>query len=411
MTAPGADEQISVLHLGEGVGPWFGGPGSDLPNYCRALADLGAKVTFAVGWSSEKDMPEKVFSSTRYRASSGGEYSLMGFRCYFAHRWRFAPGLARWLARSISKFDIVHLHSLYSFPVLMGRRFAVSAGKPYIISPHAVLAPIQRSVSPKKKAIYNALFARETMNNAAAAIFSAETEREDARPLGYFSPSVVIPYGIDLTPFETLPRFGTFRRRHLAGYEGPVVLYLGRLNAKKGLDLLIPAFTRVAREHPGVRLVLAGWGDPPSYADFLAGEIAKAGLSDRVAQVGFLSNEDKVAAFVDSDLFVLPSWSENFGAAMFEAMACGKPVVISKGVNLYNEVEECGAGIAAELDSDSMASALSKVLGSEDLRHEMGQNGRRLAVKYSSNETAAYFLDLYGHILGGESAATWSRGR
>jgi glycosyltransferase involved in cell wall biosynthesis len=279
--------------------------------------------------------------------------------------------------------DFVTLHSLYSFPVLTGYAVARRFNKPFGLWPHGVLAPVQREVGRRKKAIYDSIVARRILDSASVLLYTAEGERDEAAPLGLTAPSVVIPHGIDRAQFEKLPARGAFRQKYLAGHRGPVVLSLGRLNVKKGLDLLVKAMALVRRECPDARLVIAGGGHPPSFTNQVENWVAQAGISDTTVLTGTLEHYDKLSAFADSDVFVLPSAAENFGFAMFEAMACGMPVVCSDTVNYAGEVSRFDAGIVANRTPADVAAGIKLLLRDPDRRARLGQNGVKLVSIYS----------------------------
>jgi glycosyltransferase involved in cell wall biosynthesis len=399
-------ESLRVLHLAEGVGFRHGGPGIDLPNYCRAMAAQGAHVTLAVAWSDATDRPESVLGCARWDFGSGGSLEIKGFRALKPHRWRMAPGLALWLWRHVAHFDIVHLHSFYSFPVFQGALLSTLWRTPFVMSTHGVLAPVQRTVSPRLKSIYDRVILKPLLPHTAAIIFSTKREREEAGALVAGLQNAIIPNGISLDRYEQLPPRGSFRERYLGGWSGPLMLYLGRLNAKKGLDILVPAFARAVAQGIDARLAIAGAGDPPRYAETIQHLITEQGLSERVVLTGALNEEEKIAAFADSDAFVLPSRAENFGSAMFEAMACGLPVIVSTGVDLHYEVTAAGAGLAIGLDADRLAEGLVLMIANDDFRMQCAPAAHALAGRYSNTRTAERWIQLYKQIIAGTCRGT-----
>src|SRR6185436_20783168 len=150
-----------------------------------------------------------------------------------------------------------------------------------------------------------------------------------------------------------------------------IVLFLGRLNFKKGLDLLVRAFGEVARRRPDVHLVLAG-PDDDGYGATVRRWLGAEGVLDRVTFTGMLLGRAKLAAFRDADVFVLPSYTENFGMAVVEAMACGRPVVISDHVNIWHEVAAAGAGRVTRCDAGEVAAALLGLLDDPAARRAAG---------------------------------------
>jgi glycosyltransferase involved in cell wall biosynthesis len=157
-----------------------------------------------------------------------------------------------------------------------------------------------------------------------------------------------------------------------------IVLFIGRLHHKKGLDLLIAAFDRLRSTRPDARLLIAG-PDADGYGAKVRGWVRDRGLDDLVLFAGMLEGGDVVQAYVDADVFVLPSYSENFGMTVVEAMACQTPVVISDQVNIHAEISEAGCGLVVPCDADRIATAMHKVLENETGRKTMGVAGRLTA--------------------------------
>ena len=156
-----------------------------------------------------------------------------------------------------------------------------------------------------------------------------------------------------------------------------MVLFLGRLHQKKGLELLVGAFARVATKCPSAHLVLIGSGDR-SYVERITQMIGDSGVAHRSTITGQLEEADKLAAFADADLFVLPSFGENFGIAVVEAMACGLPVVVSDKVGIWQDVAKAKAGIVTQCDSNEISDAVETLVNDPGLRATLGRNGRRL---------------------------------
>lgn len=285
----------------------------------------------------------------------------------------------------IARADFVMLNSLYSFAVLSGYLGARRFGKKYSLTPHGVLAPFQRSVSRRKKTVYDFLFARRILEEASVLFYSAEGERNETAALQLHAPSVIIPHGIDLEPFAQLPARGVFRQKYLNGFDGPLALYLGRLNAKKGLDVLIQAMSLVHQKKPQARLALVGAGDPPEFAAQVQAWVHEKNLQDVIVMPGLLMGVEKMQALADADLFVLPSHAENFSYALFEAMASRLPVVIADALNFAPHVRAMGAGRVVAREPAALAGAMLELLASPETRTLMGARGAQLAARYSWN--------------------------
>ena len=321
------------------------------------------------------------------RHEGTGTFGILTTRTWT--RWAFSPDLLRQLNRIVGSADFLILHSLYSFPVMAGYLLARLYGKPYGVWPHGVLAPFQRTISVGKKHMYNKLLANRIMAEAAVIFYSAEGEREEAAPLNFHTPSVVIPDGFNPQEFAVLPERGRFRARFLGGHKGPLVLFLARLHAKKGLDLLITAMRRVIAARPDARLAIVGPPDPLSFKQQVLQWIHESGIETHTALTGAFGPEMRLQVFADADVYVLPSHAENFGMSVFEAMACGVPVVVSETLNYANEIAQSGAGFAVPRTPEKFCDAIVELINQPELRREIGSRGRLLARKYSLEDTGA----------------------
>jgi glycosyltransferase involved in cell wall biosynthesis len=227
------------------------------------------------------------------------------------------------------------------------------------------------------KRLYERWFDFPNLQAADAIHYTSEDERERASFLKLRTPTFVVPNGIDWSRFETLPRRGRFRTRLGIG-QAPLILFLGRINFKKGLDLLIRAFDVLRPSIPDARLAIVG-PDNEGYGEKVRHWIEERDLREQVDIVDHLNELEALEAFVDADAFVLPSYTENFGITVIEAMACETPVVISDQVNIHREVTSLGAGVVTRCDVDEIARALSDLLSHPEKGRQMGTAGRRAA--------------------------------
>ena len=179
-----------------------------------------------------------------------------------------------------------------------------------------------------------------------------------------------------------------------------MILFLGRINFKKGLDLLALAYGIVARQRDDVHLVLAG-PDNEGYGRKVRKWLTEEGVLERVTFTGMILGKTKVAALRDADVFVLPSYTENFGVAVVEAMTCGLPVVISNKVNIWNEVTEAEAGVVVNCKPNELAEALLELLDDPEYRKSLGKNGKKLvSAKFTWDKVAERMIKVYENILG-----------
>jgi glycosyltransferase involved in cell wall biosynthesis len=207
---------------------------------------------------------------------------------------------------------------------------------------------------------------------------------------------VVIPEGMQLLDGAAPDIRNRFHE--LRGKD--VVLFLSRINFKKGMDILARAFGIVARAHPNAHLVIAG-PDNEGYGKKVRKWLDEEGVLPRTTFTGMLSGADKVAAFRSASVFVLPSYTENFGIAIVEAMSVGVPVVISNKVNIWREIEAAGAGTIVRCDHVETADAILRLLGDSELRNEMGKRGAQLVRRqFTWERVAEQMLALYEDLIG-----------
>jgi len=361
-----------------------------VPTILRSTAARGHSVVLLMGGRpipGREDLVVPDSDGALARQEGLGTFGIVTGKALT--RWACSPSMLWRFSGLVREADFVTLHSLYSFPVLAGYLLARRHRKPYGIWPHGVLAPIQRKIGVGKKYVYNKLLADRILRNASVLFYSAEGEREEAGSLGLDTPSVIVPDGFNPDEFATLPVRGRFRKRFLNGHAGPLVLFLARLHAKKGVDLLIRAMRSVIAERPDARLAIVGPPDPVPFHKQVLRWVEENGIERQTVVPGVAGPEMRLEAFADADVYVLPSYAENFGFSVFEAMACAIPVVVSDTLNYAAEIAQSGAGLAVPRTPEQFSAAILNLLDRPDLRSQMGSCGRLLARKYSPEETGA----------------------
>lgn len=288
--------------------------------------------------------------------------------------FRISRPLASALSENIKKFDLVHVHSLYLFTTLAAGFFAKRHGVPMIIRPHGTLDPYIYPRHRYRKRVVEWLYQNRLFRRAAAVHYTTAEERDLAAPYTFERPGFVVPLGLDMADYRPLPPRGTFRARYPETRDKHVLLFLSRINFKKGLDVLAQAFGRIAKERDDVHLVIAG-PDNDALKPKVEGWLKEAGVFEKTTFTGMLMGEDKLAAFRDADLFVLPSFSENFGIAVIEAQACGLPVLISDRVNIWREIKDGGGGEVEPPEPERFAARILDMLEDRDRLAAQGEAG------------------------------------
>ena len=362
---------MRILHVVPGISPKYGGP-TNIPGLLRGLIRHGVETTLV---TTDNDPDGRLDVPLNVPATRDGVPHVFHHVWPVGSRFGFAPSLVSTLKRTISSYDLVHIHWLYNFACVAAAHAAVAAGVPFVVQPRASLDPHMRRKNDVVKRVYLSTIGRPLLTRAAAVVFTAEDERQRAS-YSPRRPEWVVPNGLDLAAYEPLPPRGTFRAAFPA-LDGPFLLFLGRTSRQKGLDILLPAFHRLLETRPDLRLVLAG-PDHEGYAAEVRSLAQALGVADRVLFPGLITGDLKLAAFVDADLFVLPSYAENFGGVIIEALACGLPVVISDQVNIHRELSIAGAATVVTCSTASVAAGIDSALADADSRRRIAVLGPSL---------------------------------
>ncbi len=249
--------------------------------------------------------------------------------------------LMQWLGANVRRFDLVVINGVWLFPSVAAWRAAIKSGTPYVVFTHGALDVFFKRRYPLKhlkKMVYWPLQYR-ILQQAAAVFFTSEAERDNA--IASFRPnrwkSVVIPYGTNKPAGDPEAQRTQFLAKLPQVRGKRFLLFLSRIHEKKGCDLLIEAFAHVAQSDPELQLVMAG-PDQVGLQASLEAQARSLGVADRVHWPGMLVGDEKTGAFYACEAFVLPSHQENFGIAVAEALACGRPVLISDQINIWRDI-------------------------------------------------------------------------
>lgn len=298
----------------------------------RWQAILGEDVTLITGVAVDSDVSTGPLTSTGIVVK---EFQVLG-----PHLFRYAPGLMGYLNQNVEGFDLFVLHSAYQYPTFAASLICRRTGTPYILMPHGSLDPAVRIEHPTRNRIIDFLYHDEVLCNAAAWHFTSEGERERCERRLWRS-SFVEPLGVNPCAEPRTRRNDAFREKYAIPKAAKLFLFLSRITRKKGIDILLEAFRRAAAANQGIYLALCGSIDQDMEAlVHAARQIADIG--ERIVLTGYITGALKDAALCDADYFVLPTYSENFGIAAFEALAFGLPVITTTGMDLHAELAKSG---------------------------------------------------------------------
>jgi glycosyltransferase involved in cell wall biosynthesis len=267
-----------------------------------------------------------------------------------------------WLEENLERFDAVIVNGLWQFHGLAVAR-AARGRKPYFVCPHGMLDPWFKQAYPLKHAkkwLYWPWAEYRVLRDAAGVVFTSHEECRLARESFwlYRAKEAVIPYGITAPPPNYNELDALFLHAH-PGLRGKrLILFLSRIHPKKGCDLLLHAFAQVSEQFPDAHLLFAG-PDQINWRRDLEVLAQKLGVVPRVHWLGMLHGEMKWGALRAAELFVLPSHQENFGLAVVESLACGTPVLISRKVNIWSEIEKHGGGLFCNPEVNSLREQLA----------------------------------------------------
>jgi len=382
------------------LAPRFGGPSKACVEMAEATVRLGHEVSiYSTNMDGDNDLDVPLRRET---IKNGVKYKY--FQVNSPRFWKPSISMAKALNNDIPSFDLVHIHSLYLFHNLVGGYYCRKHDIPYIARPHGTLDPFLYKRHRWRKILVEKLFENRNLKNASAIHFTTEEEKLLAEKHCFGTPRFIVPNGLDTTMYDKLPVKGTFQKLYPETLGKQIILFFSRLNFKKGLDILAPAFARLAKENKKLHLVLAG-PDNEGLGDWVKKVISDAqlpveGAEKCVTITGMLSGENKLAALNDANLFVLPSYTENFGIAVIEAMLCGLPVIISDKVNIWRDVENDNAGLVGPCDREWFTANIRKLLADKNTCLTMGKAGiKSVKSRYDWNKIAVKLEGEYEKII------------
>lgn len=319
----------------------------------------------------------------------------------------FQPGAYHQLEQLAStQIDLIHNHGLWMFPNIYARQAALVNRLPLVISPRGMLESWSLKNSRYKKRLAWILYEQKNLNSATAFHATSEEEVQSIRKLGYKQPIALIPNGITIPSLSNLPNREVLIRAFPRLNNQKWLLFLSRLHPKKGIDNLLYVWQLLINQFPDWHLIIAG-PDLIGYRAKLESLTTQLKLTEKVTFTGMLSGELKISALSQSDLFVLPTHSENFGIAIAESLAYGVPAITTKGAPWKDLVEyHCGWWI--DDTQKALKEALLEAMKLSDReRQEMGCRGRTMVdKKYSWDVIAEEMSKVYHWILSKENCPT-----
>lgn len=377
----------------------YGGTVAAMHCLNRALAKKGIQISV---YTTDLGLEGKV-AVNQEQNLEGVKVTYFSFTKFFQFMgtagWQFSRQMTRALKNNLQGFDAVFIVDIWNYPAAIAAHYSRMYKKPYILIPSGMLYPYAFSKKIWKKWPYYYLVVKRDLKHAALMQYTTEDEEKKTHPfLALKNKAVVIPNGIDLLEFSNLPGREILRDSYAYLKDKKIILFVGRLRWIKGLDILVKAYVLLAKERADVHLLIAG-NDVGGFGKEVRRWVKQAGMNHRVTFTGILNNREKLAAYAGSDIFVLPSYSENFGMAAVEAMACGLPAIISNKVGIYKEVEQNKAGIVIDTNAPDLYRAIKTLLENRDLREEIKVNAKKLVREnYDIDKVAGKMIRIYEEL-------------
>jgi glycosyltransferase involved in cell wall biosynthesis len=357
---------MKILNIG-GYTWDIGGPPKVIYDHAIVQMKLGAEVTILTLISEG----QKLYTTPQ------GATIISLKRHWFSKLWaEFSIELYHWVKKHGEEYDIIHIHGIWHFagitPYLAGLK------TPKCITIHGLLDPWTLRKGYWKKYLFGLLFQKSIIRNTELILVLNVDEKADLKGFIHFEhPNVVtIPNGISTKEFELLPAKQSFKKRFNIPPEKKIILFMSRINLKKGLDLLLPAFKEVLTKRDDTILIIAGPDD--GYQTITEDFIDAHHLQNQIQLVGMLTGEVKKEALADATIFALPSHSEGFSIAALEALISGVPSLFSDKVGFGEAIIETKSAHIIDLTVESISNGINKMLDDNEYCENLSKNGIEL---------------------------------
>jgi glycosyltransferase involved in cell wall biosynthesis len=375
----------TILQSISGIWEHTGGPAESVPRLCSALTKKGLRVILA------------TLNGPLSTAAVEAQREGVDVRTY-PHYGQFSLSLLKEMKFLSGEADLIHGHGLWLPTNWIAGRYARKRNKPFVISLRGTVNPNALKHSYWKKRIAGHFF--DDMNLAYASCLHATSlnEYKAIRSYGLNNPVAIIPNGINYDDFNSLPSKALLMNKYPSLGGKKIVLFMSRISWEKGLRELSESWNNISSDYPDWALLIVGSGSPDYVADIKSDFALHNGK--QVVWTGFLSGDEKLAAYAAADLFVLPSHSENFSLVTAEALAAGLPVITTHGTP-WSELPENKCGWWIPIGTEHLTRTMQEAMGLSDAeRQRMGENGRMLIKsKYTWDQIADQMASVYDWIL------------
>ena len=400
---------MRILNVTQTYAPFleFGGPPVKVRALSEALAGCGHQVTvLTADWGLESRFPGDEAPDGTTRSPFGWRREENGVQAIYLPTWfrrralSWNPAVKRFLRARLQNYDVVHIFGLYDF---LGPAVAESCRQrklPYVVEPIGMFLPIVRSFWLKR--VYHSLFGKTMLDGSRFLIATSQQECDELASAGIPGEKIFLRRnGVEVP--AVLPERGKFRAVRCIAQDVKLILFLGRLSAKKSPDLLLEAFAALPADlaDDKTQLVFAG-PDESGMKARLAQMAERLGVAQRVQFFGPLFDAAKWEAYRDADLFVLPSQNENFGNTAAESAAAGTPVIVTEGCGIAPLLEGV-AGLVVPHNSVAISRAMERLLVDPGLHAQLAAGCKEATARLGWQEPALAMESLYRQLVGAES--------
>ncbi len=385
-------KNLKLLHVTSSYYPAFSFGGSVSADYetDNELSKSNIDIDISTTNAGLKKNEVKLNTWIKHKKINIIYFPFLGYIHYnFSLKYLF------FLIKNIKNYDLIHFSGTWNFPIIFGPIIARIFNKPYIVTPHGTL--YKGTFDGKSaiiKKIHYKLFVKKNLQKASAIHFTTKDEKEKVENfLKINMKSKVIPYGIDFVDKEL--NLEMYKRKYNIPNNKKIILFLGRINWIKGLDILIQGFSKILEKRDDCLLLCVG-PDDENYSS----ELKKYIVNKNIIFTGMVSGDDKIAMYKMGNIFILPSYSENFGMTVIEAANFNLPIIISNKVGLHNEISENNAGIVIDTTIDAIINSIIMLLDDEKLSKTISSNALKMVnEKFTREESGKQFIEMYKEII------------
>ena len=369
-----------------------GGPAAVVRSISKELAKRHELTVYTTNALDQR----RGFNTYPFKVESNG-YEIVYFpRILASYGFNISPSMAIALQKTLPQYDVVHLHSWRHFQDLIVHHYAKKYDIPYVLQAHGSIARVM--AKQRLKWIYDVFFGYRLLKDASKVIALNPIEAEQYRGMGVPREKIaIIPNGIDLSEYASLPPRGCFRKKFGLDKNEKIVLYLGRIHEIKGIDILVRAFANILHELDDVRLVIVGPND--GYLGEIEALIKALQIEDTVLISGPLYGVAKLEAYVDADVYVLPSRYEIFGNTVLESVACGTPVILTESCGIAECFRDKVGLVVKNNSPPHLEEALLEMLINRKRQKIFKENCKIVIQKFNISETVAKLEEVYKEII------------